>query len=356
MSAHDWGVRLSDRVRTALAAGDPAAARRLVLAGDGQARSLEKEYSLMYRGLGITLRVLLDLAPGALGRMPERELAGSALVALLGRFRDEMRELMARAYGAPATDSAIEGARGAGAAGAGAPAVERATGEMRRALVAAEVLFIREQACLARRVVAALDAGDVAGAGRLIDVKEGEQYLPLHDRMIRFMAEVFGWVFEHGGPAGLLRFHRDTAEGQREGFERWERLPAAEFARATAFLLKQHMGRVQVSEDHEKFTVEQTPCGSGGRLRLLGAYAGPQALPVVEAAGPLTSGEERLPVYCTHCPVWNGLAPLEWFGRPHWVFDRPSRPDGSCTLHIYKGRDGAPAEYARRLGLARPGP
>jgi hypothetical protein len=54
-------------------------------------------------------------------------------------------------------------------------------------------------------------------------------------------------------------------------------------------------------------------------------------------------------VYCSHCPIWNGVAPLRWFGRPHWVFERPSRPDGSCTLHIYKRRDGAPATYIRAL-------
>jgi hypothetical protein len=72
----------------------------------------------------------------------------------------------------------------------------------------------------------------------------------------------------------------------------------------------------------------------------------------VKTPGPLTAGEPSLPVYCTHCPVWNAVAPIEWFGRPHWVFDRPSRPDGSCTLHIYKRRDGAPPDYARRLGGA----
>jgi hypothetical protein len=166
------------------------------------------------------------------------------------------------------------------------------------------------------------------------------------------MAEVFGWVLERFGPDGLLRFHRASAEGQRAGFEKWERMGPAEFARASAFLLKQHMGNVEVREDDEKFTIEQAPCGSGGRLRLAGVYAGPAALPLVEERGPLTAGQASLPVYCSHCPVWNGLAPLEWFGRPHWVFDRPARPDGSCTLHIYKRRAGAPAAYAAALGVA----
>lgn len=94
------------------------------------------------------------------------------------------------------------------------------------------------------------------------------------------------------------------------------------------------MGRLEVTEDAEKFTIEQSPCGSGGTLVLRGAHAGPAALPYVEEPGPLTAGEPRLPVYCSHCPIWNGVAPLRWFGRPHWVFERPSRPDGSCTLHI----------------------
>jgi hypothetical protein len=58
-------------------------------------------------------------------------------------------------------------------------------------------------------------------------------------------------------------------------------------------------------------------------------------------------------VYCSHCPIWNGTATLEWFGRPHWVFERPSRADGSCTVHIYKRRDGAPEAYARTVARSR---
>jgi hypothetical protein len=346
--SHDWGTRLSDRMRAALATGDVGAARRLAVEGDGQARSLDKEYALMYRGLGITLRVLLGVAAKTLAGMHE-EGAAPALGAVLRRFCAEMQALMTRAYGSLVAEAAlvsIEPPAGAAAA------IDATLG----LLAAGEELFAREQARLAREVVAALDAGDVTAAARLIDEKESGQYVLLHDRIIRFMAEVFAWALGHGGPAELLRVHRETAEGQRDGFARWERLPAAEFAQATAFLLKQHMGIVRVFEDDEKFTVEQTPCGSGGRLRLLGAYGGPSALPIVTTPGPLTAGEPFLPVYCTHCPVWNGLAPLQWFGRPQWVLDRPSRPDGSCTLHIYKRPDGAPPDYARRLGAAGASP
>jgi acetyl-CoA synthetase len=370
-----WGRRLSDAIRAALAARDLARARSLALEGDGQARSFDKEYALMYRGLGITIRVLL----GLLGELPARP----ALVSLLERFRGDMLDLMTRAYpdsdthaelarltssGAPTWRPDARDAPGLPDAGVttrapGGPSAGGIGAELERTrqlLAAGEDIFSREQARLARAVVAAVDQGDVAGALRLVDVKEQGQYVPLHDRIIRFMAESFAYVLREFGPDGLLRFQRATAEGQRDGFERWERMSAAEFARATAFLLKQHMGQVEVREDDDKFTIVQAPCGSGGRLRLAGAYEGPDALPFVEMSGAvalppgaaaLTHGESRFPVYCSHCPVWNGVAPVEWFGRPHWVFDHPSRADGSCTLHIYKRHDGAPREYLARLGL-----
>ena len=342
----EWGRRLSDRIRAALDAGDMASARRLALEGDGQARSLEKEYVLMYRGLGITIRVLLRL----LGERPAR----AGLTPLLRRFRGDMIALMEAAYASPESRRVVGTLRNGVATG---PA-ENASAERDRTarlLEVAEERFVAEQARLARAALAALEAADVSRARALVDDKERGQYVPLHDRMIRLMADVFGHILREFGPAELLRFHLETAEGQRPGFEKWERMSAADFAQASAFLLKQHMGQVEVREDEEKFTIAQAPCGSGGRLRLGGAYSGADALPFVEEPGPLTLGQERFPVYCSHCPVWNGVAPVAWFGRPHWVFDAPARADGSCTLHVFKRREGAPADYLARLSPPRRG-
>lgn len=350
----EWGQRLSDRLRSALATGDFDVARRLALEGDGQARSLEKEYALMYKGLGITIRVLLELLGKTVASAPDgvRERAATRLADLLLRFRQEMVGLLHQAYDSQATREAMSEL--AELLEDRPVDTERELAATRRLLDGAEPLFNREQARLAEEVVRAIEAGDRERAGALVDRKERGQYVPLHDRFVRFMAEVFGWVLDQFGPQELYRFHRATAEDQGQGFEKWERLAPAEFAEATAFLLKQHMGQVEVREDAEKFTVVQTPCGSGGRLRLGGAYTGPRALPFVGARGPLTLGQERLPVYCSHCPIWNSVAPIEWFGRPHWVFEDASRSDGSCTLHIYKRRDGVPPSYYRQLGLAAP--
>jgi hypothetical protein len=296
----------------------------------------------MYKGLGISLRVLLDLAGEAVARTPSAA-ATRALVDVLHRFRGDLARLMAAAYGD------AQDARG----DAATTDLDGAVDATRALLAAGETRFDREQGALAEAVVDAIRARDAARALALLQRKEAGQYVPIHDRFIRFMAEMFGWVLSAYGPEELYRYQRGAAEGQRRGFEGWERLEPAAFAQATAFLLKQHMGEVTVREDDTRFTIVQAPCGSGGRLRVTGAYAGPDALPFVDSAGPLTHGQGRFPVYCSHCPVWNAVAPMEWFGHPHWVFENPARPDGSCTLHVYKRRDEAPADYARLLGLAR---
>lgn len=330
-----WGRRLSDTLREALDSGDLAAARWMVTNGDGQARSLATEYAFMVKGLGITIRVLMDL----LGKTIARLDAGSVQAAtddalgLVHRFADDI----ARIAGTPRPQrpGSLE------AAIAGASTV----------LDDCQAWFDREQGRLAQEILDAIDAGNRVHAVALVETKENGQYLPLHDRLIRFMAECFGWALRHGGAAELQRFQLGAAEGQRRGFEKWEQMTAADFAWTSAFLLKQHMGQVAVREDAEKFTIDQAPCGSGGRLRLLGAYEGPDALPFVETSGPLTFGQPRVPVYCSHCPIWNASATLQWFGRAHWVFDHPARSDGSCTLHIYKRREDTPAEFLRQVTI-----
>jgi len=332
-----WGERLADAMRAALAAGDLAGARRLALEGDGQTHSLAKEYAFMVRGLGITIRVILGLLGKTAGSPRADVAARDALTRLAARFADDLSRDVAAAAQA-ATDPAA--------------APERALAAATRELSQREERFVSEQSQLAQRVVQALDAGDASAALAALHAREAGHYLPLHDCLVRFMADSMAWVLTHFGAQELARFHLATAEGQRAGFDKWESMDAARFARTSAFLFKLHMGQLAVSEDHEKFTIEQRLCGSGGRLRAGGAYEGAHALPYVEQPGALTFGQPRLPVYCSHCPLWNGVATLRWYGRAHWVFENPARPDGGCTVHIYKRRDTTPAAYLAMLEQA----
>ena len=321
-----WGVRLSDSLREALRKGDLVAAAEIVEHGDGMARSLAKEYNMMYRGLGITIRVML----GSLAGLARDGQVEPALVAHCRAFVADMNQLLAVAWqGAAQTIPPQMSA-------ADAIALVATT------LAAGEADFDRAHAANAQATLAAIRGGDAASALALVDVKQHALYLPLHDRFVRFMAESMAFALSHGGDAGLLRFQMETAAGQKAGFDKWETMSAAEFAQVSAFLLKLHMGEVTVTEDAQRFTLRQTLCGSGGRLRTMGAYEGPNALPFVEHAGPLTFGQPRLPVYCSHCPVWNGVATLEWYGRVHWLFEGAAQADGSCTAHIYKRKEDQP--------------
>lgn len=333
LPVEQWGRRLGETLWDALGAGDFDAARRLALEGDGQTRDLAREYTFMIRGLAITVEVMLPLLRETAARRASGEDgATTALGELVHRFRADL----ARQHGLASTEKG---------------ALDREIAAAGRVLADSRSRCEHEQARLADAVVDAIERRDAARARMLMQAREADSYLPYHDLLLRFMARGFAWVLEWFGPDELLRFHLATAERQRAGFEKWERMPAADFARITAFLLKQHMGNVTVAEDAEKFTIEQTPCGSGGRLRLAGDYEGAHALPFVENPGPLTFGGRRLPVYCSHCAIWNGAATLRWFGRAQWVFDHPSREDGSCTLHIYKTPGYTPRDYVARVAV-----
>ena len=351
----DWGRRLSDALRAAIGRNDLAAALALAREGDGQARSLASEFLLMSRGLGITVRVLLGqlggltegLTPSS-GTVPDSQALERDLRRLLADFRGSLEGSQEGSRGSVLGDG-LAGGQAGDRGGESLPEVAQFT---LRVLQARQQRFESDQALAAQQVIDALLAHDAARASQWLERKEIHDYLPYHDRLVRFMADSFGFVLERFGDQGLLRFHLDTAEGQRAGFEKWEKQSAAEFARTSAFLLKQHMGQVAVTEDDEKFTIVQTPCGSGGRLQTEGAYRGAHPLPFVSTPGPLTLGAPRIPVYCSHCPAWNGVATMRWFGRAQWIFDHPARADGSCTLHVYKRAEDVPAEFNARLAPA----
>jgi hypothetical protein len=315
----EWGRRLTDAVRAALDAGDLERGLRLVREGDGQARSLATEYFFMFKGLLVTTRVIIDtlLAEPADG-----------LPSLLNGFRRDFATAMNRSfdgYGVAVVPAAADD-----------PATEaEATTEL---LDEGLSRFERGQRALAAGIEQAIEAGDVPGARRAVDEKVDRQFRPMHDAMIRFFADSMGWVHRRRGHEGLLRFQLVLAEGQRVGIDRWEAMPVDEFARTFVFLLKQHLGEMEVREEADHFVIDQSLCGSGGRLIASGAYEGPSALPMVEGPSPLTAGRAEFPAYCTHCPGWNAMAPEQWYGHPHVEYPDPARPDGSCLLHIPKAR------------------
>ena len=215
-----------------------------------------------------------------------------------------------------------------------------------------EGAFREEQAAIAERIAAAVRAEDWQQA-RLLLAERDRQHQVIHDQFIAIKAGFYSYVGKVFGDQRLEEILRHTGERQRQGFERWEQMAAEDFVRATTHLLKSHMGNVRVTEDAEKFTIIQDPCGSGGRLMREGAYDGADGLYRVGEAQDLTFGKADFPSYCAHCAVWNNIQCIEWFGHPQWCIDHPDTPASPCRIHIYKDSGRIPDRYYRQVGKRR---
>ena len=215
-----------------------------------------------------------------------------------------------------------------------------------------EGAFREEQARVAERIVEAVRADDVASAKALLEERD-RQHAVIHDQFIAIKAGFYDYVGKLFGGRRLEAILRHTGERQRDGFERWEAMAVEDFVRASAHLLASHMGAVRVTEDEDKFTIEQDPCGSGGRLMRDGAYDGANGLHRVAAAQPMTFGKGDFPSYCAHCAIWNNVQCIEWFGHPQWCIDHPATPAEPCRIHIYKDPRRIPERYYRQVGKQR---
>ncbi len=212
-----------------------------------------------------------------------------------------------------------------------------------------EGAFRVEQEALAARISAAVAAGDLDQVRVLLDERDRQHQL-IHDLFIDMKAGFYSYIGKVFGDERLEGILRHTGERQRQGFERWESLPVEDFVRASAHLLKTHMGSVTVSEDAERFTITQDPCGSGGRLMRHGAYDGADGLYRLGPPQAMGFGKPDFPSYCAHCAVWNNIQCIEWFGHPQWAIDPPATPGGPCRIHIYKDPRVIPAHYYEQVG------
>ena len=186
----DWGRRLSDALRAAIGRNDLAAALALAREGDGQARSLASEFLLMSRGLGITVRVLL----GQLGGLTEGLTPSSGTVPDSQALERDLRRLLADFRGSlegpqEGRDSVLgDGLAGGQAGDRGGESLPEVAQFTLRVLQARQQRFESDQALAAQQVIDALLAHDAARASQWLERKEIHDYLPYHDRLVRFMA------------------------------------------------------------------------------------------------------------------------------------------------------------------------
>lgn len=217
-----------------------------------------------------------------------------------------------------------------------------------------ERIFRVEQAALAARIATAVEEGRDDDARTLLAERD-QQHQLLHRQFVNITAGFCRYVGTVFGDHRLEGLFRHGGERQRQGFEKWESLLTEDFVRASVHLLKTHMGNVSVTEDEEKFTITQDPCGSGGHLMREDARAGSEGQYRIAAPQAMTFGKPDFPSYCAQCAVWNNIQCIEWFGHPQWSIDHPATPHDPCRIHIYKSPRKIPARYYEQVSAPSAG-
>lgn len=212
-----------------------------------------------------------------------------------------------------------------------------------------EHYFRDEQAKIAKEIEEAVKKKEDDKVKKLLE-ERGKQHLLIHDIYIEMMVSCFSYMGKVYGDKGLEGVLRHSGEMQKQGFIAWENMSVEDFVRATAHLMKTHMGKMKILEDDEKFTFIHDPCGSGGRLMREGAYDAPKNYYKVKKAQPIGFNKEDFPGYCSHCAVWNNIQAIEWFGHPQWVHEAPNSPDEPCKFYIYKDSKKIPEKYFKQVG------
>jgi hypothetical protein len=211
-----------------------------------------------------------------------------------------------------------------------------------------ETFYRRDSEEYTERVQSALQCRDGAKTARLLAEKR-ERHRASHDRYVDFMAQLMSMVTRNWGQAGLEEMLKGVADKARDAmFGPAQQLSFDDRVNVWAKALRNHLGHIDVTEDPEKVTIRQDPCGSGGRLMRSGAYDGENAL--ARVTGEMISlGAKDFPVYCTHCPVWLGERHKEWFGAPEWILTPPANNTAPCIIHFYKDKAKIPPDYLKKL-------
>jgi hypothetical protein len=187
------------------------------------------------------------------------------------------------------------------------------------------------------QVVDLARAGDLTGALAAWDeLTAGWRYRNDFGRDL--VSALLSFVYRQHGPDAL------EATIRRGGADTLVAFMPTDIARppekrllSTARMLHGHFTVFTITEDDEKFTIHQDPCGTCTTQLTDGRYAPPLDLAVVREAHPVTGGRGNTPIYRTHIPVMHVLMAREELGVP-WPL--PMCPaglgTGPCPSHIFK--------------------
>jgi len=214
------------------------------------------------------------------------------------------------------------------------------------------------------RAIEAIDAGDLDRARSLCEEMKHEWQM-LHDLMASGVLDLVSFIQERHGDEGVAEAWRASMEhGWRRHSDAIGRLPRREIVGLLAATWRAHScsgvgphpGGFTITEDEQKVTFRMSPCGSGQRLVLNGAYDGLPGGGVTREAHDWSFGRKGMPLYCTHCSFMNESMPIEWSGYPLYPLDPPEDyATDACTWYWYKDPADIPERHWRRHGAVKPG-
>ncbi|MFI5910994.1 hypothetical protein [Dactylosporangium sp. NPDC051541] len=190
-------------------------------------------------------------------------------------------------------------------------------------------------------------AADIERALAIFDRREAE-WRSVIDVLRDWLSALLSEVYSQWGPDELEAFHRRRGEDSLRGLMADIERPAEERLLNLVRLLRGHFTELEVSQDDEKFTIVQDPCGTCARQVLDGRFAAGLGLAVVADEHPVTWGGRPTTIYRTHVPIWHVEMARERIGAPWPVNLCPSGLDGgACTILLYKNPSDAATKGPR---------
>jgi len=181
-----------------------------------------------------------------------------------------------------------------------------------------------------------IEAGDKEKAKKLSQRMYNE-FLAMHDLYRDWVTDLLSFIGRHHGDEVLYEALNETYGGSalRLG-KRYAGKSKRQKIEMLVAGLRGHLHPLKIEEDDEKVTIIASPCGSGGRLVLGGAYDPPTSFLRIRKAQPMTFNRPDFPVYCAHCHIQN-IAPLEPGGEVLFITE-PAKKLGEepCRTYIYK--------------------
>lgn len=194
------------------------------------------------------------------------------------------------------------------------------------------------------QVRAAAAAGDRDGALAIFDAMEAD-WCRRQDFLRDWLSALLSHVYRAHGLDQLELVLRYTAAHTLMDWMPVDRSrPPEKRLPQWARMLQGHFSVLHISEDDEKFTLTQDPCGTCSRQLSQGRYD-QLDLAVIEEVAPASWFRGETPIYRAHVPVWHIELARELVGVPWPVNQCPAGlGTGPCPTLLYKDPDDPRAE------------